>query len=99
MFQVQVPLGGLPVNLVLVTVGQGAVAFVKVAPFTTIFDADEDGNISAAFYEDEFNIFGTSGDEEVFRYNTLYEYKELPVMLEWLKQQGLQEPASVVFDG
>lgn len=98
-YQIQVPLGSLPVALVLVgNQWQGRVAFVKVAPFITVFDCGKEGsNISAAFYQDEFHIFGSVDGEEVFEYDTIYDYKELPVMLEWLKQQNLQEPTNVVF--
>lgn len=98
-YQVQVPLGTLPINLVLIGNSYlGRLAFVKVRPFTSaIFDLERDGHsIRAAFYEDEFHIFGKQADgEEVFRYDVIYDYKHIPVMLEWLQEQKLQQPEAI----
>lgn len=92
-YQAQIPVGGLPINLVLVgNRDEGRVVFVKVAHFTTVFDANAAGDIYAAFYEDHFVIFVNGDEEEVFQYNTAYEYKKIPAMLEWLRQQFLQQP-------
>jgi len=89
MFQIQVPIGAMPVNLILLS--NATLAFVKVANFGVIFDMPESG-VNAVFMEDDFRI-GT----ETYFYNTVYEYKTIPNMLTWLKQQNLQEP-NVVFE-
>lgn len=97
-YQVQVPIGTLPINLVLIgNETYGWLTFVHVRPFTgAIFDLGQDGHtIRAVFYEDEFHIFGKVGGEEVFEYDTIYDYKNIPVMLEWLKEQNLQEPKTI----
>ena len=97
-YQVQIPLGGLPVNLLLVgNTWNGRLVFVRVAPIVgAVFDLEDDGHsIRAAFYEDEFHIFGKTDGEEVFQYDTIYDYKTIPVMLEWLQEQNLQEPNSI----
>lgn len=90
-YQVQIPLGSLPVHLMLIgNKVNGRVAFTKIMPFNYVFDVCENG-IIAAFYPDEFDIIG-EGSTETFYYDTVYDYKELPVMLEWLKRQNLRLP-------
>lgn len=92
-YQCQIPIGSLPINLVLVgNTQEGKAVFVKVAPFACVFDADAEGNIQAAFYAEEFILFTNADSEEVFQYDTIYNYKELPAMLGWLQQQKLQQP-------
>ena len=90
-YQIQIPLGSLPVHLILIgNKEHGRVVFTKVLPFSYVFDMGENG-IAAAFYPDEFHIIGDDVTE-IFDYDTIYEYKELPVMLEWLKRQNLRQP-------
>lgn len=90
-FQCQIPIGSLPINLVLVGNKEVAgVVFVKVSSFGVIFDMHNDG-IQAIFHEDCFTLGG-----EEFDYEVMYEYKNIPNMLKWLQQQNLQEP-HVVF--
>jgi hypothetical protein len=84
MHQLQIPLGQLPVNLVLLS--NGCVVFIKVASFDVIFDQAPEG-VDAVFMDDHFII-----DGEEHSYNTMYEYKHIPGMLKWLQQQNLQEP-------
>lgn len=101
MFQVQIPLGGLPVNIVLVgDKVQGGVVFVKVAPVGLIVDQPEDKTKAmAVFTEDNFTICSQQMGEPIdqFEYDTAYNYKVIPAMLQWLKQQNLQEPTNIVF--
>lgn len=85
--QVQVQIAGMPLLLVCDIYNGGRVAFVRTAEFKTIF-CFENGETPAATFDDEgFSIGG-----EDFVYNTLYSYKEIPVMLAWLKRQNLQNP-------
>ena len=94
MYQVQVPLGNLPVNLVLIgNREQASVAFVRFQS-GTVFDQSDD--VSAGFFDENFLLF-RNGTNESFEYNTAYDYKNIPAMLQWLKQQNLQEPDLVVF--
>lgn len=85
MFQVQVPVGNMPINLILL--GNATVAFVRVANFKALFDQSESGGVNAEFYESDFSVGG-----EVFQYNTAYPYKEIPQILQWLKAQNLIAP-------
>lgn len=83
---VQVPIGSLPVNLI--TLDNGDVAFVTTSEFKAIIDLpSEDDNVGAYFDKVSFSI----GDMS-FSYSQRYNYKDIPVMLQWLKQQGLQSP-------
>lgn len=84
-YQVQVPIGNMPVQLVLLS--DGTLVFIKVARFGTILDQAPEGGVGAVFTDDNFQI-----DGEDFWYNTIYQYKEKPNMLKWLQQQNLQEP-------
>lgn len=82
MMQVQVSIANMPVNLVLNS--EGSLAFIRVADFKTIFDQPESG-INAVFNADGFSI-----EDEKFVYNQFYQYKQMPQMLEWLKQQNME---------
>lgn len=95
MYQVQVPIGSLPINLVLVgNKFRGGVVFVKVAPFRTIIDQAENGQIAAVFTQQDFTLLSDDAADS-FEYNTVYEYKDIPVMLRWLQQQKLEQPATI----
>lgn len=84
MYQVQVPICGLPVHLILLS--DGTLVFIRVAKVGVIFDMPEDG-LDAILTDDGFSIAG-----EDFWYNTIYKYKEIPNMLTWLQQQKLIQP-------
>jgi len=88
-YQVQIPIGNLPINLVLLS--DGTLVFVRVAKFGCIIDQAPEGGVGAVFYDDHFLV-----ENEEFWYNTVYRYKEKPNMLKWLQAQNLTEP-SVVF--
>lgn len=100
-FQCQIPIGNLPVNLVLVGNRQQAgVVFVKVQNFAPFVDQCENGFAEAAFYSNDFVLFGGDDDGETveeFVYNTIYYYKEIPAMLKWLQKQDLQKPENIFF--
>ena len=89
MIQLQTELGAtFPVSLVLVTDGKhGNVLFIKTAPFTAVIDLKENGETYATFAQDGFTI----GEEE-YSYRIQYPYKDMPVLLEWLKKQNLLFP-------
>ena len=85
-YQAQVAIGELlPVQLVLLSTG--SLVFIRVAKVGTIVDQVPDNGIRAIFTDEHFQI----GDEE-FWYNTIYQYKEIPGMLQWLKQQNMVLP-------
>lgn len=91
-YQAQVPLGGLPVNLMLVGNQEyGKVVFVRVAPVGVILDHQPHTAVSAWFDDEGFTLFSWEGGED-FKYNLMYDYKEIPLMLRWLQQQNLQQP-------
>jgi hypothetical protein len=83
-FQIAVPLGNLPVQLICIS--NGTVAFVRTQDFGAIFDHPENG-VSAKFTNESFSL-----GQEDFIYNTAYRYKEIDVMLSWLTQQQLEMP-------
>lgn len=84
--QVQVMIAGMPLVLVCDIYNGGRVAFCRTAEFKTIFCLESEA--PAATFDDEgFSIGG-----EDFSYDTLYQYKQIPAMLEWLKHQRLQMP-------
>ena len=85
MFKVQMPVGNMPINLVLLSNGQ--IAFVRVGNFKALFDQGEAGGVSAVFYEEDFSI-----GKETYQYNTAYPYKEISDMLTWLQAQALIKP-------
>lgn len=84
MNRIQVGIGQFfPINLILLA--NGTLAFIRVMEFKGIVDLPTNENYpEASFWRDGFQI----GDE-VYEYNMAYPYKEMPVMLEWLKQQNM----------
>lgn len=92
-FQVQVPIGNLPVNLILVgNKFEAGIVFVKVAPIhKTIIDHAKLKEVSAGFTDHTIYLHDDEVEEQ-FDYDTIYNYKEIPLMLRWLQQQNLQEP-------
>lgn len=97
-YQAQIPLGGLPVHLVLVgNRDDGKVVFVRVAPYNgDILDMPNDlEGVAAMFGPEGFylaEVIYRGGNGEYFEYNTVYDYKNIPLMLRWLQQQELQQP-------
>jgi hypothetical protein len=68
------------------------VVFVRVAAFTSILEAAKiDGSPYGYFFEEDLILYADKDSGE-FSYNTMYEYKQIPVMLKWLKAQELQNP-------
>lgn len=95
-YQLQVPIGNLPVHLVLVgNKERGRVAFVRVQPFKTVVDQGPAGGVDATFFQECFHL-GYADLEEQFEYETVYDYKDIPLMLRWLQQQNLQQPEGVL---
>lgn len=96
-YQVQIPIGNMPINLVLVgNQTHGSLVYIRVSSFAPIFDQGGIGDVSGYFDNESFAF--TKGNEmKEFFYNTVYEYKKVPLMLQWLKQQRLPEPTNVVF--
>lgn len=72
------------IGLVAVTNGiEGYIVFAKLNNFTiTMFDNHHE--IKAVFYPDSFTINDVS-----YNYNTLIDYKNIPDVLQYLKQQNL----------
>jgi hypothetical protein len=89
MQQIQVQLGSLPIILVCLMTGE--VAFVKRADFKTIIDLPETGLV--AMWDNEgFSITDENKVAHSFDYNVTYRFKDVPVMLQYLKQQNLEMP-------
>ena len=71
-------------NLVGVTDGQqGYVAFAQYAPLP-FHVHDNNDDVEAEFYSDCFYI-----DNVKYQYNQLIDYKNIPSVLQYLKQQNL----------
>lgn len=96
MWQLQIDIGKtFPVSLVLLShLGQGRVVFYKTAPMIAVVDLNVEGTPRAIFDGNGFSI-----GEEDFSYGIAYDYKNLPMMLEWLIAQNLQWPSEIVFEG
>jgi hypothetical protein len=75
--------------------GQGRVVFIKTAPITSVIDLSDDGKEVSAIFDSK----GFSIGEEEYSYGVAYDYKEVPVLLNWLKAQNLQWPSNIIFEG
>lgn len=90
-FQVQVPIGNLPINLVLVGNREyGQIVLIKVADFE---EFDITGEVAAKVGNSI--VLKSSEGSGTFNYNTLYDYKQLPLLLKWLQQLNLREPNGI----
>lgn len=85
MAQIGMQLGSLPIQIIYDS--SGTVGFVRMANMPTIVENLEDG--LQIIYSNE-DIF--LGAETQIEYNRLYQYKEIPEMLYWLKSQELEMP-------
>lgn len=56
-----------------------------------VIDYPPVGGVGGEFDKDNFTLYNSQGRES-FNYNTTYSYKEIPLLLAWLKQQNLQSP-------
>lgn len=91
-FQHQMQLGGLPITLVLVgNREESNVVFVPVGPIPKAGIYDLGSEVDVAFLADSLHFMSVA-DIEGYKYNTLYDYKNLPLMRKWLQQQSLQQP-------
>ena len=82
--QLSMPIGTLPLSLVLVSTGQ--VGIVPRGNFPVIIDQPSQG--IQAIITPEKMIVGTTE----IKYNTSLKYKEMPELLEWLQNQQLEKP-------
>ena len=86
MYQIQLPLQTLPINI---TCGSdGRVGFSLKGAFPTLVDAYDEANGKVAIFDmTGFNIDGVE-----CKYNVWYDYKQMPSMLEYLKQLNMEMP-------
>lgn len=93
MHAVQISMGDeFPIKLICAS--DGTVAFVRQWDFNLIVDNAPDG-ISGVFDNNGFSLKEAtdSWDNMLdFRYNVYYQYKQMPVLTAWLKQQNLVSP-------
>lgn len=73
--------------IILVCLSDGSIALAPRQQFATIISLANEKCREAIFDMSGFKI----GDEE-FMWSTRYYYKEIPVLLEWLKGQELVSP-------
>lgn len=78
-WQVSVPLGTLPIQLVCIS--DASVALVRTSNFATIFDG------TAVFANESFTIANVE-----YEYNKKVYYKQVPEFLAWLVAQNLELP-------
>lgn len=88
----QIPIGSMPINLVLLPATK-EVVFVVVTPFNTVFDQSTD-TMDAYFDMEGFSI----GDKN-YTYDTPYVYKDFPDMLAWLQHQRLMVKELTIYKG
>jgi hypothetical protein len=85
MHKCQIPIGNLPINLILWA--DSEIEFIRAPKFKTIIDQKLDG-VSAIFDTESFSI----GNYPDLVYNVKYNYKEMKDILLWLQQQNLDQP-------
>lgn len=88
--QVQVPLGSLP--LVMLCLSNGTVVFVPSSLIGVLWCPVLTG-VNAYLLKDHFSLYaeGTEGSVE-FEYQRMYNYKDHPLLLQWLQELNLQNP-------
>lgn len=85
-FQVGIQMPGLPI--VLYAISDASVALVPQNKLKTLIDVpSESGGITAILDNEGFSINGIS-----FNYNEKIFYKEIPAVLQWLKQLNMEMP-------
>ena len=87
-FQITLPCGSLPINLVCIS--NATIAVLRNPSIPTVCDTPANG-AHAVFTLESFHI-GNGEDAEEFQYNVPLPYKEIPKLLEYLKQQCLEMP-------
>lgn len=88
MQQVQIQLGNMPIILVLLS--DGGLVFVLTRQIKAIID--QGNEVEASFYADEFFFEDGTAEPEWLSYNTVYDFRQYPLMLKWLQQQNLPNP-------
>ena len=83
--QVGTQLGSLPIQVVFDSSGQ--IGFARMANFQTVIENLEDG-LSIIYSNDDIYL----AENTQLMYNVLYQYKNIPEMITWLKSQNLQMP-------
>lgn len=85
-FQIGIQVPGLPIALYAIS--DASLVLVPQSKFKTIVDRSEaSGGITAILDNDGFSLNGES-----FNYNEKIFYKEIPAMLQWLKQLNMEMP-------
>lgn len=85
-FQISLPLSTLPIMLYCIS--DSSVVLVPQTKFKTLIELpSESGGITAILDNEGFSIGGES-----FNYNEKIFYKEIPAMLQWLKQLNMEIP-------
>jgi len=89
-YQAQIAMGGLPVNLVLISSGE--VALIKNRRFQALYcDYSIDGKIPAIISEQNV-VIGTGEDAVEYAFDTLYKLADRDTLRSWLKQLNLEQP-------
>ncbi len=88
MRQVQLPLAGLPITLVLLS--NGCVVLVPMIAFSGILETDPALEVRAWFFPDFFSLTDNEAGED-YDYRVPYLLSEYPVLKRWLIQQQLLE--------
>lgn len=86
MWQANIPLPSLPI--MLVCSADATIEFNRTGDFNTILDSPEDSKkVKAIFAKDGFTI-----GSESYEYGEPYSYKEIPEMLQYLKEKEMDFP-------
>lgn len=89
MFQIAVPLCSLPVQLVCL--GNSQVAFVRTQHFSAIYETFKD--YAVCIDEEGIKFTGSILDSELLiPYNEGIEWRDKPVIKEWLQSMNLTSP-------
>lgn len=91
---VQVPIAGLPLHLLCFNTG--LVMFVVVAPITIVWCPSDTG-VSAYLMHDHFSLYAKDVEAVEFNYDQMYNYREHPLLKQWLQELNLQNPVTGEF--
>lgn len=91
---VQVPLAGLPVHLICLSTG--LVMFTPVAKISVVWCPSQQG-VSAYLLADHFQLYAKDVEPVDFEYQRMYDYRQVPLLRQWLQELNLQNPLTGEF--
>jgi hypothetical protein len=89
MYQIAIPLGGLPLQMACL--GNGQIGFMRTQDFETIYESCDGYQVCMDYEGIKFT--GSKLDTPLdILYNVAINWKDKPVLIEWLQSIQLQMP-------